>query len=119
MPIHYACVLNQRTALVLHGVYKDTETIFKTQVLQNSNRIKRFSYSEAPLDNNLRIMYHNWDTVTAAIVVSHEVDQQECGEFLEQFKAHLEANVLGKSYTAPTGMNDSDHESDRQLYLPF
>ena len=74
MPIHYACILNQRHTLVLQGVYSHTQTIFKTQVLQNTRSIKKFAFSEAPLENNLRIMFHNWDTVTAAIVVSHEVD---------------------------------------------
>ena len=75
MPIHYACVLNKRNVLVLQGVYEKSQTIFKTQVLANTQYIKRFAYSEAPLESNLRIMYHNWDTVTAAIVVSIEVDQ--------------------------------------------
>ena len=74
MPIHYACILSQRNVLVLQGVYSHTQTIFKTQVLQNTKHIKRFAFSEAHLENNLRIMFNNWDTVTAAIVISHEVD---------------------------------------------
>ena len=118
MPIHYACILNQRNVLVLQGVYSHTQTIFKTQVLQNTKNIKRFAFSEAHLENNLRIMFNNWDTVTAAIVISHEVDQQECGEFLENFKTYIETNVLGKSYQAPNAMNAS-HESSTSLYLPF
>ena len=56
--------------------------------------------------------------MTAAIVMSHEVDRQECGEFLEQWKQHLEANVLGKTYHAPTDMNAS-HESTTALYAPL
>ena len=83
MPIHYGCILNQRNFVVLRGMYSRTETDFKSQVQQNSNAITRFGFSEAPLQSNLRILYHNWDSVTAAIVVSHEVDKQECGEFLE------------------------------------
>ena len=83
MPIHYASILNRYKVVVLQGVYESTQTIFKTQVIQNAHVITQFGYNEAPLENNLRIMYHNWDMVTAAIVVSHEVDRQECGKFLE------------------------------------
>ena len=54
--------------------------------MQNATYIKRFGYSEAPLESNLKILYHNWDTVTAAIVISHEIDRQECQEFVEHFK---------------------------------
>ena len=83
MPVHYACILNFRNQLVIHGVSEKTQTIFKTQVIQNVNRIIRFGFSEVPIESNLRILFHNWDTVTAAIVVGLEVDRQECGEFLE------------------------------------
>ena len=60
-------------------MYERTATNFKTQVQQNSSRIQRFGYAEAQIEGNLRILYHNWDSVTAAIVISHEVDKQECG----------------------------------------
>ena len=96
MPIHYASILNQRSFVVLRGMYSRTETDFKSQVQQNSNMISRFGFSEANLQSNLRILYHNWDSVTAAIVVSHEVDKQECQEFLEQFKSFVEIQCLGK-----------------------
>ena len=104
MPIHYASILNCRNVIVLQGVYASTQTFFNSQVIQNSNRIVRFGFSEAPLvGSDLRIVYHNWETVTAAIVVSHEVDKQEVGEFLENFKNHIEVTTLGKSqgYDAP------------------
>ena len=39
MPIHYASILNARNIEVLHGVYASTQTIFKTQVLQNAKVI--------------------------------------------------------------------------------
>ena len=123
MPIHYACILNCRNVIVLQGVYASTQTFFNSQVIQNSNRIVRFGFSEAPLANSdLRIVYHNWETVTAAIVVSHEVDKQEVGEFLENFKNHVEMTALGKSqaYDAPTGgLNDSQRENAVELYKPF
>lgn len=96
MPVHYACVLNARNVIVLQGVYERTQTIFKTQVIQNSNRIQRFGFAEAPIDATLRILYHNWDTATAAIVVSQEVDKQECSQFLDQFRSHVEYQMLGK-----------------------
>ena len=57
-----------------------------------------------------------------AIVVSHEVDKQEVGEFLENFKNHVEMTALGKSqaYDAPTGgLNDSQRENAVELYKPF
>ena len=96
MPIHYASVLNCRNVIVLQGVYASTQTFFNTQVIQNSSRITRFGFSEAPLGNSdLKIVYHNWDTVTAAIVVSLEVDRQETGEFLENLKNHVEMTLLG------------------------
>ena len=120
MPIHYACVLNARFNVVLQGMYEKTATNFKPQVTQNANRIQRFQYSEVPLpQTNLKIMYHNWDTATAAMVVSHEVDRQECGEFMEQFKLHIEQTVLGKTspgYEAPT-MNASGDASE--IYKPL
>ena len=99
MPIHYACVLNSRNVVVLQGVYEKSGTIFRTQVVQNANRIQRYSYTEAALDSNLRILYHNWDTATAAIVISHEVDKQECGQFLENFKNNVEVHILGRRDT--------------------
>ena len=48
-------------------------------------------------------MYFNWDTITAAIVVSAEVDRQECGEFTDQFKQLVEVQILGRKqqYEAP------------------
>ena len=98
MPVHYACILNFRNQLVIHGVSEKTQTIFKTQVIQNVNRIQRFGFSEVPIESNLRILFHNWDSVTAAIVVGQEVDRQECGEFLEQFQQHVSANILGETY---------------------
>ena len=42
------------------------------------------------LDQRLRILYNNWDTVTATIVVSEEVDKQECHEFFGHFKNFVE-----------------------------
>ena len=60
-------------------MYERTATNFKTQVQQNSKSIQRFGYAEAQIEGNLRILYHNWDSITAAIVISHEVDKQECG----------------------------------------
>ena len=67
-------------------------------------------------------MYYNWDTVTAAIVVSKEVDKQECGEFFDQFKQLVEVHILGRkqTYEAPA-MNETNSESDTQaqLYLPL
>ena len=73
----------------------------------------------------MRILYHNWGTVTSAIVVSHEVDRQECAEFCDQFKQYVEANLLGKrdnnGYEAP-GMNTSEESSlisNGELYKPF
>ena len=121
MPIHYACILNCRSVIVLQGVYASTQTFFNTQVVQNSNRIVRFGFSEVPLKNSdLRIVYHNWDMVTAAIVASHEVDKQECGEFLENFKNHVESTALGKptAYEAPGTLNDSQHlrTANAELY---
>lgn len=86
MPIHYACILNDRRAFVLHGMYERTQTIFKSQVIQNASVIQKYGYAEAPIESNLRILYHNWGTATSAIVVSHEVDRQECAEFCDQFK---------------------------------
>ena len=99
MPIHYACVLNARNTVVLQGVYEKTQTIFKTQVLQHANRSQRYGFSEAMLESNLKILYHNWDTATAAIVFSNEVDRQECGAFLEEFRSHVETHILGKQDT--------------------
>lgn len=123
MPIHYACILNARKdVVVLQGVYERTQTIFKSQVMQNSNIIKQYQYTDCQTESNLQILYHNWDTVTAAIVYSREVDRQECQEFLEQFKNYVELNILGKrdtGYQAPT-MNNSDASSDAaELYRPF
>ena len=123
MPIHYASILNARNTLVLQGVYERTQTIFKTQVIQNAYQIKRFGFSKVPLDQTLYIMFQNWDSITAAIVVSNEVDLQECGEFLDAFKNHVEVNMLGKKpgYEAPT-MNASGasaQEDTTDLYRPF
>ena len=58
-------------------------------------------------------MYYNWDTVTAAIVVSKEVDKQECGEFFDQFKQLVEVHILGRkeTYEAPN-MNGSNFSAD-------
>ena len=121
MPIHYACILNnRRDVVVLQGVYNRTQTIFKSQVLQNSNRIKQYGYADAPTESDLMILYHNWDTVTAAIVYSREVDRQECQEFMEQFKNYVEVNMLGRreGYQAP-GMNGSASSDQAELYKPF
>ena len=53
-------------------------------------------------------------------MVSQEVDRQECGEFLEQFRNFVETNMLGRKggYEAPT-MNSSEAEDSHQLYLPL
>ena len=69
----------------------------------------------------LRILYHNWDTVTAALVISHEVDKQECMMFLEEFRQNVEAEVLGKSGGYQNPMNDSEasHDDQQLLYKPF
>ena len=75
MPIHYASVINNRNVIVLQGCYEQSQTIFKSQVISNSKIIKRYGYAEAPIEGNLRILYHNWDMVTAAIVISQEVDK--------------------------------------------
>ena len=67
-------------------------------------------------------MYHNWDSVTAAIVVSHEVDKQECMEFFESFRNYVQVNILGRDsrqqYEAPD-MNGSQSEDQAELYKPF
>ena len=59
---------------------------------------------EAQLPDNLKILYQNWGTVSAAIVISHEIDRQECQEFIEHFKQMLESKILGKkaNYQTPT-----------------
>ena len=86
MPIHYACILSNNKEVVLQGMYAKSQTNFKTQVVQNSGVIQQYRYSEAQLPDNLKILYQNWDTVSAAIVISHEIDRQECQEFIEHFK---------------------------------
>ena len=103
MPIHYAAILSKNKEVVLQGMYENSQTSFKTQVVQNSAAIKLYGYSEAGLENKLKILYHNWDTVTAAIVISHEIDRQECQEFLEHFKQMVESKILGKkaNYQTP------------------
>ena len=104
MPIHYASILSQRNEVVLQGMYAQSQTSFKTQVIQNSGVIQQYRYSEAQLPDNLKILYQNWGTVSAAIVISHEIDRQECQEFIEHFKQMLESKILGKkaNYQTPT-----------------
>ena len=75
MPIHYACILNARNNVVLQGVYESTQTIFKSQILQNSRIITRFQFKEATISDGLRVLYWNWDTITAAIVIDNVVDK--------------------------------------------
>ena len=65
-------------------------------MVQYAAAIKPFGYGEANLESNLRVLYHNWGTVTAAIVVSNEIDRQECQEFLENFKNFVDVSLLGK-----------------------
>ena len=106
-PIHYASLLNGRNVVVLQGVNASSQTNFKKQVEQNAEEIKHFGYSEVgDQESNLKIMYYNWDTVTAAIVVSLHIDRQECQEFFVHFKQFIEANLLGKeaNYQAPEQM---------------
>ena len=124
MPIHYASILSQRNVVVLQGVYATTQTSFKTQVVQYAQAIKPFGYGEAALQSNLRVLYHNWGTVTAAIVVSNEIDRQECQEFMENYKNFVETNLLGKKpeYKSPAQIqmqSQTSTDADDQLYMPF
>ena len=90
-------------------------------MVQFAAAIKPFGYGEANLESNLRVLYHNWGTVTAAIVVSNEIDRQECQEFLENFKNFVDVGLLGKKqeYKAIQMSTSGDTDSDEQLYMPF
>ena len=102
MPIHYASILNSRNVVVLEGVDGRTQTKFTTKVVTNAAAIQRFGYAEVPIEGDMQILYHNWDTVTAAIVASKEVDKQELCAFIEKFKNDVETQVLGnQGYKAP------------------
>ena len=97
--------------------------------MKKAGCIKKYAYSEAEVDGTnqpasqkLRIQYHNWDTATAAIVISHEVDKQEVQQFLEQFKIDVETQVLGKkggAYENPMNASSSYSEDTQLLYKPF
>ena len=93
-------------------------------MVQYAAAIKPFGYGEANLESNLRVLYHNWGTVTAAIVVSNEIDRQECQEFLENFKNFVDVSLLGKkSEYKPVSQiqmsTSGDTDGDEQLYMPF
>lgn len=125
MPIHYACILSTQKNVVLQGMYSQTVTNFRTQIVQYAGAIKEYQYSEQPLQNNLRILYHNMGAITQAIVISNEIDRQECSEFLERFKYYVDTELLGKqggNYQAPSQIqmnSSSGTDTDTQLYLPF
>ena len=81
--------------------------------MQHVNRIQRFGYSEITIEGNLRILFHNWDMVTAGIVISHEVDKQECMQFLENFKHDVETQMLGRQDTGGyEGLNATTDRDD-------
>ena len=68
------------------------------------------------------MIYRNQDSITAAIVITKEVDLFECGQFFEAFFVAIEQTVLGrKSASTPTlGLTNNTTSMDlEKMYAPF
>ena len=112
MPIYYASLINSRQVVVLQGVYEQTKTVFKSQVIQLSNKIQAYKTTLAQIDPTLSIVYRNYGTISLAIVVSKDIDLQESGNFIDAFLPFIETNVMGKpGYTPPSSGNHLNSSS--------
>lgn len=92
MPILYVALLNKRYEIVLQGVYKRGGSNFKTSVTNQSytSKIQLYGTNQIFLDEKLTLIYRNQDSVTAAIVITKEIDLFECGQFFEAFFVQIE-----------------------------
>ena len=60
-----------------------------------------FHTKEYDYDKNFKFVYKNLRTATIAIVITHEVDRQECGNFLDKVQEHFEITILDKNLYVP------------------
>ena len=74
MPIHYVALLNRREEVVLQGVYKSGGSNFKTSVVKFTSQIRPHGTKMISLDDKLILVYRNQEAVTAAIVITKEID---------------------------------------------
>ena len=74
MPIHYVALLNRREEVVLQGIYKSGGSNFKTSVVKFTSQIRQHGTKMISLDDKLILVYRNQEAVTAAIVITKEID---------------------------------------------
>ena len=74
MPIHYVALLNRREDVVLQGIYKSGGSNFKTSVTKFTSQIRQHGTKMISLDDKLILVYRNHEAVTAAIVITKEID---------------------------------------------
>ena len=74
MPIYYAALLNKRDQVVLQGIYKSGGSNFKTSVANFTHQIRKPGTKMVALDDKLILVYRNQDSVTAAVVITKEID---------------------------------------------
>ena len=62
-----------------------------------SRVVQQFRTTQIQLDQTLTIVYRNVGSVTYAIVISKDIDLQECGNFFDAFQPFVENNILAKA----------------------